>query len=93
MLKRQISCVICFIVALLTALSFVPAVLHFWICDFSAQCFADVLWHLVISRAAFRTAAIATVFAPPFFLLLYFLAFRNCQRPTDVLDRSRHPSF
>ena len=93
MVKRRISCSICFVLALSASLSAVPVVLHFWLCEFSSRCFTDVLWYLTIVSVQSRRLAIAIVFGPLVLLLLYAFAFFNCHRPRDVLERDDHPSF
>ena len=85
------SCVICFILALLTVLSIVPVFLLFWACQFSWKCvFHSFAWAMAFP-GEIRTLAIVMVFGPFFVLLTYVFAFLNCNRTRDVLDRSGRP--
>jgi hypothetical protein len=78
------------ILALLIALSMVPAFLLFCLCEFSSACLLhNFAWAIAI-RGLPRTMVIAMVLGP--LVLSCILAFLNYRRPRDVLDR-RDRSF
>jgi hypothetical protein len=83
---RPVSCVICFVLALLIVLSIAPALLHLWLCKFSPGCFVGGLWYLMLRPGGFRTLALAIVLGPLFLLPTYVLALLRCHGPRDVLD-------
>jgi hypothetical protein len=84
------SCVICFILALLTVLSIVPVFLLFWACDFSPSCLAWGFGRFLMGPTGLRKPAIVVLLGPIFILLAYVLAFLSCYRRRDILDRSGH---
>jgi hypothetical protein len=84
------SCVICFILALLTVLSIVPAFLLFCACEFSPSCLARGFGRFLMGPTGLRKPAVAILLGPIFILLAYVLAFLSCYRRRNVLDRSGH---
>ena len=84
------SCVICFILALLTVLSIVPVFLLLWACDFSPGCLAWGFGRFLIGPTGLRKPAVAVLLGPVLILLAYVLAFLSCYRRRDVLDHSGH---
>jgi len=85
------SYVMCTFFALLTILSFIPAMMLLWTCLFSLKC----VFHNFANAMAFpgmhRKLALAMAFAPPVATLFYVLTFLRCHReqdgPEDVLDQ------
>jgi hypothetical protein len=82
------SCVICFILALLTVLSIVPVFLLFFACDFSPCCLAWGFGRFLMGPTGLRKPAVVVLLGPIFILLAYILAFLSCYRRRDLLDRS-----
>ena len=84
------SCVICFILALLTVLSIVPVFLLLWACDFSTSCLVWGFGRFLMGPTGLRKPAVAILLGPIFILLAYVLAFLSCYRRRHVLDHSGH---
>jgi flagellar biosynthesis protein FliP len=88
---RPISCVLCTVFALLTVLSFVPAIMLLCTCLFSSACVLHNFEHAMAFPGLHRKLAIVMVVAPPLATLSYVLMFWRCYRsqdvPEDVLNR------
>ena len=84
---RRISCPLCYVFALLTAVSIIPALFFLWLCEFSFSCyFGSIRYTMIVAVNApgIGTLALAALIGPLIMLAAFLIAFLNCQKTSDT---------
>jgi hypothetical protein len=84
---KRISCALCYVFALLTAVSVIPALFFLWVCEFSFSCYFGSIRYAIIAAVnvpGIGTLALAALIGPLIMLVAFLIAFLNCQKTSDT---------